>query len=210
MLHTHIFLVTLFLMIYVIKTILLFSDINKFKVFAKKVKVPEMILAVLFLGTGLYLLYQNGWSLPGWIHLKITLVILSIPIAIVGTKKENKWLLLISVLCLIGSMGVSLRNGRPLISSNPKGETPEMTDPTYDINKHGAEIFASNCTNCHGHDGKLGFSGATDLSTSQLDLNQRFQIIKFGKNTMQSFENRLDDIEIRAVAAYIEKLRAHP
>ncbi len=208
MLHTHIFLVTGFLMIYVFKTLFLFID-NKelFKKFAQKIKVPEMIISVLFLASGLYLLHENGWSLPGWMHLKLTLVVLSIPIAIVGTKKENKWLLLLSVLCLVGAMATSLHNGRPLTSSSSSSVTPEQIDPNYDINKHGLEIYTSNCVNCHGADGKLGFSGAADLSTSQLDLNSRFQIIKFGKNGMQSFENRLNDVEIRAVATYVEKLR---
>lgn len=208
MLHTHIFLVTLFLMIYVFKTLFLFIN-NKevFETFSKKIKVPEMIVSVLFLATGLYLLYENGWSMPGWMHVKITLVVLSIPIAIVGTKKQNKWLLLLAVACIIGAMGTALKYGRPLASTKSVSVTPEETDPTYDINKHGAEIYTANCVNCHGQDGKMGFSGASDLSASQLDLNSRFQIIKFGKNSMQPFENRLDDIEIRAVATYIEKLR---
>ena len=208
MLHTHIFIVTLFLMIYIFKTAFLFMNNNDlFKKFAEKIKITEMIVSVLFLGTGLYLLHENAWSLPPWTHIKFTLIVISIPIAIIGTKKQNKWLLLISVLCLIGAMGISLKYGRQIISASSSNITPKQTDPNYDINKHGAEIYTANCVNCHGQDGKLGLSGATDLTASQLDLNTRFQVIKLGKNGMQSFANRLDDIEIRAVATYIEKLK---
>jgi mono/diheme cytochrome c family protein len=196
-------------MIYIFKTVLIFID-NKepFRKFSKKIKVPEMVASVLFLASGLWLLYENGWSLPRWMLEKLSLVFISIPLAIIGTKKENKWLLMIAVLCIIGSMAMALNYGRPLTSSSKTVVLPEEEDPTYDINKHGLDIYSANCINCHGADGKLGFSGAHDLSSSQLGLNERFQIIKFGKNSMQPFEKRLDDMEIRAVATYIEKLRA--
>jgi uncharacterized membrane protein SirB2 len=56
-LHLHYLVVTLFLLIYVIKTILLLSNKNDLLgKFSKKIKVPEMIISTLFLLTGVFLL----------------------------------------------------------------------------------------------------------------------------------------------------------
>ena len=55
--HTHLLTVVLFLLIYLIKTFLLLTNKNeKLASFTKAVKVPEMIISALFLGTGIYLL----------------------------------------------------------------------------------------------------------------------------------------------------------
>jgi uncharacterized membrane protein SirB2 len=55
-LHTHYLVVTLFLLIYVVKTILLLSNKNDLlATFTKKVKVFEMVVSFLFLATGVYL-----------------------------------------------------------------------------------------------------------------------------------------------------------
>ena len=83
--------VILFLLIYFIKTILLIS--NKEDLLAKltkTLKVPEMIVSALFLLTGIYLLTQIPEIKPLMI-VKVGLVFLSIPIAIVGfsTGFEN-------------------------------------------------------------------------------------------------------------------------
>ena len=58
-LHSHYLVVVLFLLIYVIKTILLLSNKNDLLAkFSKKVKIAEIIISVLFLVTGIYLSTQ--------------------------------------------------------------------------------------------------------------------------------------------------------
>ena len=50
--------VMLFLLTYVIKTILLFTSKDMLANYSKKTKVPEMIISTLFLMTGIYLAMQ--------------------------------------------------------------------------------------------------------------------------------------------------------
>src|SRR5882762_6849469 len=92
-LHTHYLVVTLFLLIYVIKTILLLSNKSDLLAsFSKKVKVVEMIVSFLFLLTGIYLTTQLsfGGKYDYLFYVKIVLVLSSIPIAIIGFRKSNK------------------------------------------------------------------------------------------------------------------------
>ncbi len=63
------------------------------------------------------------------------------------------------------------------------------------------------CTQCHGDDGKLGLSGASDLSTSTLNSANTRTIIAKGRGRMLPFKNLMTKEEIHAVAAYIETLR---
>src|SRR5690242_16270413 len=90
MLHSHYLFVVLFTLIYLIKTILLLSDkdelLDKFKA---KTKILEMIVSFGFLATGIYLMTQMP-EIPTLMFIKITVVFLSIPIAVVGYKKKNK------------------------------------------------------------------------------------------------------------------------
>ncbi len=71
----------------------------------------------------------------------------------------------------------------------------------------GGAIFRQNCITCHGADGKLGLSGAKDLSVSELPLDSRIQIITNGKNLMTPFKALLNEAEIKAVAEYTLTLR---
>lgn len=66
----------------------------------------------------------------------------------------------------------------------------------------GMAVFRKNCITCHGADGRLGLNGAKDLSTSELPLSERIQIITNGKNLMTPFKALLTEAEIKAVAEY--------
>lgn len=66
----------------------------------------------------------------------------------------------------------------------------------------GAETFRKNCVLCHGADGKLGLSGAKDLSASVLPEPERINIITHGKAVMPAFDKLLSPQEIAAVAHY--------
>ena len=68
-------------------------------------------------------------------------------------------------------------------------------------------IFEKKCGLCHGNDGKLQLAQASDLSISQISLEERINIISNGKNTMAPFKAVLSEEEIKAVALYLEQLR---
>lgn len=103
-LNAHIIIVTLYLLNYFIKSSLfLFGNKETFRTYRKRTMWVEMVFPLLFIATGLYNLFNmGGFSVVGgWFHMKLTLVLLSIPIGIVGMKKENKLLVVLSLLILL-------------------------------------------------------------------------------------------------------------
>lgn len=191
MLHSHYLFVVLFTLIYLIKTILLLSDkdvlLEKFK---QKTKVAEMIVSFGFLATGIYLMTQMP-QIPTLMFIKITLVFLSIPLAIVGFKKKNKLLASFSFFLIIVSFGLGEK-----IKSVKGGEK------TVAIS--GKEIFEQKCVLCHGNDGKLAANGSKDLSVTLLNHTDMVKVIAEGKNTMASYKEVLTPEQIEAVTNYIE------
>lgn len=109
--HLHWLFIALYLLFYLIKGFLFLTDNPGFANWRKKTLVPENIFAVGFLVTGIIMLVQLGgpWmKLNGWFHLKLTLVVLSIPVGIIGYKKSSKLLVALSVLMLLYVLGLAL------------------------------------------------------------------------------------------------------
>jgi cytochrome c6 len=71
----------------------------------------------------------------------------------------------------------------------------------------GAAIFRKYCVTCHGSNGKLGMSGAKDLSVSALSLEDRVALITNGRGLMASYRDVLSEDQIKAVAEYTLQLR---
>jgi mono/diheme cytochrome c family protein len=72
----------------------------------------------------------------------------------------------------------------------------------------GKELYENNCTQCHGGDGKLGNSGATDLSMSVLSDDESKNRIKNGLNAMPPMAELLgSEANIDSVVQYIKTLR---
>jgi len=204
--YTHIISVILFLLIYLIKTILLLGNKEEnLAKFTKTVKVPEMIISTLFLATGIYMLTQ----IPEHnvlLIIKIVLVLASIPLAIVGFKKKNKALAVISLLFLIGAYGLAEVSKKKRLNPVAGQENTVAPDANGAVDAHA--IYTANCTKCHGEDGKAGLLGASDLSVSTMDANAMLEIVKSGKNgTMPAFAGALTDEQIGAVVGYIETLK---
>lgn len=189
---THRISVTLFFLIYVIKTILLISNRRDLLVKLTKVtKVPEMIVSALFLITGVYLMVQLP-EIKSITWIKISLVLVSIPIAIVGFKKGNKILSALALLLITASYGL----GEVAKKKRERGQTID-TSVT-----NGNELYISKCASCHGSDGKLGLSGSSDLSQTAMDANAIRQIVISGKGNMPKAE--MTEIQAAAVAEYVE------
>lgn len=202
MLHTHTLVVMLFIILYLIKTTLLMMDKNEtLRKFSAKTKVPEMIISFLFLATGIYLAVNTGNG-GIWLWVKIGIVALSIPIAIIGFKRERKPMALLSMMCLVYAYGISETKSPTFKKEANKEEFKNVT--TADLGK---QIYETKCMLCHGPDGKLGLSGAKDLTQSPLTSEKKIEIIKKGKNAMAGYETQLSEEEIKAVAEYVNNLK---
>lgn len=196
--HTHLLSVILFLLIYLIKTILLLANKEDgLAKFTKIVKIPEMIISTLFLATGVYLLTQIP-EIKSLMIIKIIVVLASIPLAVIGFKKKNKMLASISLLMIITAYGLAE------MSKKQKSKTMENISEST---TNGQELYTASCVKCHGDDGKLGLLGAPDLSASEMDLATRVEIIRSGKGAMTPFIGILTEEQIKAVAEYSEDLK---
>lgn len=178
--------VTIFFLIYFIKTLLLLSNahqaLEKFKSYTK---ILEMIVSTLFLITGIYLITQIP-EIKTMLIIKLLLVAISIPVAIIAYKKSNKILALLSLLLIVAAYGLAEMSRTKKVSS-------EMAD--------GKALYESTCAVCHGADGKLGMAGASDLSQTQLQQNEIVQIILNGKNAMPKVQ--MTEEQANAVAKYV-------
>ena len=72
----------------------------------------------------------------------------------------------------------------------------------------GASLFLIHCASCHGEDGKLGASGAKDLTSSKLSDKEITNIINNGKNAMPPMNVLLENKEnIDLVIKHVKSLR---
>lgn len=201
MLHTHTLAVVLFLLIYVVKTVLLFSSSAALDKFAAKIKVPEMIISVLFFATGLYLAFNSG-DIDTWFWVKIAAVAVSIPIAVVAFKRKIKLLAVLSLFLIVYAYGVSETRSATFAKKNVAEQFSGVAESDL-----GKSIYDSQCKMCHGDDGKLGLSGSKDLTASEKTREEKIEIIRKGKNAMIGYEKILSENEINAVADYVETLK---
>lgn len=68
--------------------------------------------------------------------------------------------------------------------------------------------YEQKCALCHGSDGKLGRTGAPDLTASTMTRAERERIIRYGKGLMPPQKDVLNDAEIAGIAAYLDTFRA--
>lgn len=201
LLHTHTLLVTLFFIHYVIKLILLLTNsTEKLAAYSKKTKIAEMVISVGFLVTGV-VLALNATILGNLFVVKLVMVFASIPLAVIGFKKSNKALALVSVLLIAGAYGIAEVNKKQKAGGKIETEQAASSIET------GKLVFVEKCQVCHGSDGKLGGSGAKDLTATQLTDQQMTELINNGKNSMPSFKEVLSDEQVNGVIEYVRALK---
>lgn len=208
--HTHRLVVSIFLALYFVKMVLLLMNrrgqLDKFR---KWTKIPEMIISVTFLGTGIWMLAINQ-SVSFYQILKFVSIIIAIPLGVIGFGRGNKLLGTLSFVFLVLAYGLS-EMGRRIIPIDPLPTeiVTEPNDVNYDLEIHGGAVYNQRCMYCHGRDGKLGARGATDLSISKMNRGEIIDIVRDGKGMMPGFGKTLNEQEIQAVAAYTESLKTN-
>lgn len=205
MLHTHKLVVLLFLVIYVVKlALLLFSEANLDKMRASKpARIFEVILSVLFLVTGIAMWTSLADPYNTFLLIKIAAVFASIPLAVIGFKKKNKVLAILSVVLLFAAYGLAEVKKKQGL----KPQNQEMVYNEGETSVYGKQLYDQYCENCHGADGAAGLSGAKNLQTSMLSDDEAKTRIKKGKGNMLPYEKVLNDKQIDAVITHIKSLR---
>jgi mono/diheme cytochrome c family protein len=196
MLKVHYVSVTLFFIHYVIKTILLLANKqDTLTKYTKPTRIPEMIISFAFLVTGIYMLTQMG-EIKNMLWIKVLLVLASIPLAVIGFKRNNKIFAALSLLLITASYGLAEMSKKP---KKVQGVVANSLD--------GKAIFDANCASCHGVDGKAMLAGAKDLTVSTLSHDEYLSVITKGKNSMAAYEKILSQEQIEAVAVYTESFK---
>lgn len=191
--------VKIFFAIYFFKT--LFLLLNKKKTlaqFTKIVKIPEMLVAFTFLFTGLYMVLTLP-QVQQITYIKLGMVAISIPLAVIGFRRYNKILGLLSFLLLVGAYGLAEMGG------SQKAKVPDMPSGNISELVRGQAIYSANCERCHGTTGDKGIAGAVNLSKSTLNYSETIDVVKAGKGSMPAFKMRAEDYQ--AVAKYVQELK---
>jgi mono/diheme cytochrome c family protein len=113
----------------------------------------------------------------------------------------KKWILFAALAAFVIACGNSSEEKTPASStaSAEKKEAPKAID--------GSKIYKQYCVTCHGLYGDMGASGAFDLTTSALTVEERVAVISNGRNTMTPFKDLLSPEKIQAVAEYTLTLK---
>lgn len=87
-------------------------------------------------------------------------------------------------------------------------DSSSRSTPFKDNIPSGKSLYVENCASCHGIDGKLGLSGAKDLSISTLNDQEIETILQTGKKAMPPMAPVLETNEnLNLVIQHIKKLR---
>ena len=111
LLHVHLSFAVLFLLSYIVKSVLFLSGKQAaFLTYKKKTLLVETLFSVGFLISGFIMIYMligfDGYQ--HWLDLKITLALIAIPLGIIGFKKENKIMVATSLVFFIVALVIGL------------------------------------------------------------------------------------------------------
>ena len=201
----HRIVVSLFLLHYVWKGFLLLSDKkDTLAGYTAKTRIAEMILALLFLASGIYLIFK-GPALSVLMYVKVGLVFASIPLAIIGFKRGKKPLAIIAILFLVASYGLAEMNKAKFAKAD---KAPMDTSKAVGPIEIGKVVYIAKCFACHGDKGDAGLAGAKNLRITTLTDDQQKEIIKNGKSGtgISAFPDLTDD-QLTGLVAYIKTLK---
>lgn len=207
-LHTHKLIVVLYLLQLLVRVILMLAGKQETVAkYTKMMRVPHIVLAILMLGTGVYLMVKSPEGVQPYILVKLALVVASIPLGIVGSKRNSVPLTGLAFLLLAGVMALSFAkpaflrtSGGGVIDPGKAGAVDQA------VLKDGQAIYEKYCVLCHGADGAAGFQGAKNLSASVLTDAEITKLIKNGKGMMPANPD-MSDSDVEKVKEYVKYLR---
>lgn len=196
--------VYLFIIIYLLKLIGLLAKVGAINNFfaIRPLRVFEMIVSTTFLITGVWMLVNlPGALISTLLIVKIVLVAVIIPLAVVGFRKQNKAFATLSVVGIFMVFGLGEMNKkRPVVQKSM------ITSAVG-----GQELYAAgNCGMCHGEKGNqpLASIGAIDLSTSKLADAELNKVLTKGRKTMPGYGKQFSPEQIAELAEYVKSLRS--
>ena len=195
--------VLLFLINYLIQTVLLFTSKPTLDKYSRVMKVPGIIISTAFLVSGLWLFYLLG-GIKVFHIIKLVLVFGSIPLGVIGFKKHKKGIALLSFVMIIAAYGLSeMSKNKPFIPAKVT-----VSGDAGSTLAQGAILYQANCAFCHGQDGSKLYRGAIDLRASTLDDTMIQLMVRDGsKGKMPLYKDVLTDPEIALISSYVMSLR---
>jgi mono/diheme cytochrome c family protein len=204
-LHVHASVVLLFVLIYLVKTVLLLFDKDEtLAAFVKRTKVLEMVVSTLFLLTGIYLFIYTGNKVP-LLYIKIAIVLLVIPLAVVGFKRKNKVLASLAFVMILLIYG----SGEMIKRSATKAPLPELAAAQPEAApslEAGEALYTTYCTVCHGENGAAGLNGSKNLQLTDLTDEEIANMIKNGKGAMPAYK-KLSDNQVASLTQFVRSLK---
>ncbi len=94
-----------------------------------------------------------------------------------------------------------------IFACNSQPANPPQNTSTADAPHPGKPLYKQYCVTCHGADGKLGFSGAPDLTASVVGKEEAIVQVTKGKGLMTPFEGIMSEEEIENVVDYVITMR---
>jgi mono/diheme cytochrome c family protein len=199
--HLHVLLVILFVLTTIVKTILLVVDSGKFEKYRVKTKLPEIIVTILFLVTGITLIISKGGGFHTLFWVKLGLMIVGIPLSIIGFKKQAKTPAILGTFLFIMAYGMAEMSAKKAVIT-----TVEIANEKAGTISHGTTLYRLNCTACHGENGSKNLGGASDLNTSTLSENQIIELVSKGNKKMPAFST-LNEKELQALSLFLKSMQ---
>jgi len=202
MLLIHRISVSIFVLSYVIRLIGILGNIQAIQaLYSKKIMrvLVDMVVSTLFLLTGVWLLLNMpSTMISSLLIIKVVLVLLSVPVAVIGFKKSKKALAILSVLMIVASYGLGEMNHRK--PSVDKSILKSAVNPE--------EVFVgAKCVACHGVNGANPVGEAKNLSQSKQSVDEiRHSILK-GKNSMPAYKSSLTPEQLDQLVVYVKSLQ---
>ncbi|MBL0018380.1 MAG: SirB2 family protein [Bacteroidia bacterium] len=209
-LHSHTLVVSLYLLQLLIRVVLMAAASKEaLAKYTKAMRIPHIVLATLMLGTGIFLMVRQAQGVDGiqpYVWVKFALVLASIPLGVVGSKRNSVALTGFAFVVLAGCMALAYAKPEALRSVATKAIDTEKAGVDMEKVKAGQPLYEKYCVLCHGSDGAAGIQGAKNLQVSVLVDADILSIIKNGKGMMPANPD-LNDAQVEQVKEYVKYLR---